>query len=334
MAIGYSSKLMKTMILRKKVSMAKQRGVILMLVLGFVATIALITFSGTESQRFLLRKAGYLIDAEQARDAALLALDTVERQLLLDGRSSTTDHLNEPWAQPLPMVLPEAMVWIGIEDIGRYWNINGLFDAKSGLNQTQTTLFEVALENRGQDPQVLGEVLDWIDSNDEVSTIGAGRELRGYFSGGYSYGPRNASMQTIDELQLLPLWQLSDQSDVSQWLSASAACPDSPVNINTASREALDLFKPLLLSDRDVDSILVERQIKPFETIAGALERITFVGEASKVTPYLSVQSQCFLVSVAAQVNKTKVQLSAEFVREVNRKEEVRIAKAWQKWRN
>lgn len=291
-----------------------QRGMVLLLVMGVLAVVSTLIYGGLSHQRLLLKKVGFVADMQQARLAALAALESTKFVILLDTQSSDIDHLQETWALPAPVDVEGASVFVQIKDVGQRWNLNALTDSRGRLNRSLADVLANLFQAYGQGDEVIGEIIDWVDADDTLSDFGNGRERGDYIAGGYAYGPRNNAMHSMDEVKLLPAWAPEQAHKLWPLLTVSAACADSRLNLNTASENALLAMAPLL-SATEVSLLLSERQQAPFESLADALTRISFTGDVNRVATLATVSSDCFEINVNAKVNQTTARLHAQIHR-------------------
>ena len=173
-------------------SVARSRGIALIVVLWMLALLTIIIGSFAVLARTESLQSRFLFDTTAARYAAEAGLHRaivelrnpdIETRWVADGRSyifpfgdaeveiRITDESGRIDINATPQAMPEMMI--------------NLF-VSVGLDLQQAEMMTEAMA-------------DWIDPDDEPRMLGA--EIRDYESAGYPYGPPNAPFTSIDELQ-------------------------------------------------------------------------------------------------------------------------------------
>jgi general secretion pathway protein K len=93
------------------------------------------------------------------------------------------------------MALPGGQATIRLYDENQKINPNHASDA------LMTALFEMSGVERGLARRLGPSIADWVGSETEPRPLGA--EMRQYMDAGRTYGPPNAPIESIDELQLV-----------------------------------------------------------------------------------------------------------------------------------
>lgn len=182
--------------------MTNQRGIALVLVLWVTLLLSVVVGSFTLVSRVETLTARNLLDATRAHFAAeagvnfavaAMSAADAEEEVVPDGRNFT-------------LRLDDATVEISVVDE------SGRIDLNAAAREQLVSLFETLTEP-DPDPEVsesvpldplrveelADAVLDWRDPDDLVRLHGAERPE--YEAAGYPYGPRNASFQSVEELQ-------------------------------------------------------------------------------------------------------------------------------------
>jgi general secretion pathway protein K len=130
----------------------RQRGVALITAIVLVAIATIIAVHlGTRASLDLRRTAG-LLALEQGWHVALGAEAWAAEVLREDREDSQTDHLAEPWAQPLPpLPVDGGEVRGALEDMQGRFNVNNLLTGSGEVNEVSLARFERLLEQVGAD---------------------------------------------------------------------------------------------------------------------------------------------------------------------------------------
>lgn len=220
------------------------------------------------------------IDVSQATaslhgdQAILLAIsgENWARQLLSDTEDDrSVDHLEETWAQAMPILPVEGGTLTGcIADLQGRVNLNnfGAYNSQTlktemsgnilGYGRIWNSLL-VALEIPA-DPSRLAKLIDWIDADsDLINSWGA--EQTDYDGLNPPRVPANSPITDTTELAAVGGYQVAEVQRLMPWLSALPS--STPININTASEQLLVAlgggfgieFKDIVLERRPFQSI-------------------------------------------------------------------------------
>ena len=156
------------------------RGVALILCLLVIALLTLVVIDFAYQVRVDAALAQNAMDDVQAQYAAKSGVNhglAVLRNDLLEDLANfppgeTLDSIEEPWAQPIPM-LPigdNGLVHVRIDDEDGKLNINSLVNTQTGMpDERQILKLRQLFNDLGLDPLMVGAIVDWIDFDEEPS---------------------------------------------------------------------------------------------------------------------------------------------------------------------
>lgn len=203
------------------------------LVVGIVATAA----SGMlHSQTLWLEESSAVVDAARARTAARAGIAWAAAILHQDARLTKTDHLDEPWATPLPPTRIE-----GTELSGRIVDVQGRYNVNNLVRGGEAQPREVArlrrlLEALGLPATLADSAVDWMDADSEPHGAG-GAEDAYYLAQPGAY--RTAGRPLVDLTELLRVRGYTRAVFAILAPHVSALPAPSAINVNTASAEVL-----------------------------------------------------------------------------------------------
>ena len=151
---------------------------------------------------------------------------------------SGSDHLAEPWAQPMPPVdIPDGRIFGAMRDLDGCLNLNALWSpADDQAARVARARFARLLQALELDANLLDAVVDWLDS-DDMAESGGGESAR-YVALEPPRQPANAPFAHVSELRAV----LGMDDDRYQRLAPHVCARpdrDAQININTASAAVL-----------------------------------------------------------------------------------------------
>ena len=179
------------MIAERNHVMGHSSGFALIMVLWFLVLIAAIStylMANTRSETAIARNIRAAAAAEALADGA------VAQAVFNQTAKATADRWRLD-GKPHPISLLGGEAIILLYDENQKINPNHASDA------LMTALFETAGVERGLARRLGPSIADWVGSETEPRALGA--EMRQYMDAGRSYGPPNALIESIDELQLV-----------------------------------------------------------------------------------------------------------------------------------
>jgi len=254
-----------------------QRGLALIIAMLVAALAAAITVSLGAAQTQWMAQVANRRDKVQAQSIALAGIRWTRQILDADGRATTIDHPREPWALPLPPTPVEnGSVEGRIVDAQSFLNANNL---RSGAHATfERRRFERLFETQRLPGELLG-----------VLAAQATPPLR---------MQEFATARAMTPAALAVLMRY-----------VTTLPEDTPLNVNTASSEAL------AASIANVDAgamtqLIASRAERPFTSLADFRERLPAGASIGDEAMY-TVKSRYFLVFVRARQGDTIAQAHA-----------------------
>ena len=179
------------MIARRSQVRDRSSGFALIMVLWFlvlIAAIATYLMANARSGTAIARNIRAAATAEALADGAIA-------QTVFNQMAKTTAGRWKLDGEPHLVSLPGGEATIRLYDENQKVNPNHASDA------LMAALFETAGVERGLSRRLGASIADWVGSETEPRPLGA--EMQQYIDAGRSYGPPNAPVETIDELQLV-----------------------------------------------------------------------------------------------------------------------------------
>jgi general secretion pathway protein K len=213
-----------------------QSGVAVVLAMGVVALAAMAAAALLVSQNTWARHNELAAQRTQALLVVKAGIDWGRAVLSDDRRSSSVDHLGEPWALRLPPLPVDNGKLSGyLEDQNARFNLNNL--VRNGqVNPIQFDYFQRLLRILGLPSTLAGALADWLDDDGESYSKG-GAEDAYYMALDTPYLAANRPMTDVAELALVSGF---DESVRTRLLPYITALPRyTPVNVNTAAPEVL-----------------------------------------------------------------------------------------------
>lgn len=307
------------------------RGVALITALLVVALVTIIAVGMAARQQVDIRRAGNILDGDQAYLFTLGVESWAQGVLAQDFRDGQTknkvsDTLNEDWATALPPIeVAGGKVAGKIEDLQGRFNLNNLW-VNNAVSQPDLLVFQRLLANLHLDPDLVYAVIDWIDVN--VDQLPNGAEDLDYLDRKPSYRTANAPMVSSSELALVKGFTPEIVKALEPYVTAlplrapigtgSPVPLATPINVNTAPAPVL----AALVANLDAAGaarLLDVREGKGFETIT----QFTDIVGADKVTARADISSNHFLVTATGEAGRGQVQLHTLLYRDPTGKVQV-----------
>lgn len=305
------------------------RGVALITALLVVALVTIVAVGMAARQQVDIRRAGNILDGDQAYLFTLGVESWAEGVLAQDFRDGQTknkvsDTLNEDWATALPTIEVEGGKVAGkIEDLQGRFNLNNLW-VNNAVSPLDLLVFQRLLSNLHLDPDLAQAVIDWIDVN--VDQLPNGAEDLDYLDLKPSYRTANAAMVSPSELALVKGYTPEIVKTLEPYVTAlplrapigtgSPVPIPTPINVNTAPAPVL----AALVTNLDAAGaarLLDVREDKGFETIG------QFTDIVGAVTAPANVSSNHFLVTATGEAGRGQVQLHTLLYRDPTGKVQV-----------
>ena len=261
---------------------SSQRGVALLTILVMVALATILAATIAKRQTNTAENTGYLMRQNQSLLYAKSAEAFFSELLIQDNdNSSSIDHLQENWAKPMPPFPVEDGSVSGklLDESGKF-NLNNLVKADGKVDDSARRWFEKLLQRVGLPAELSQAVIDWQDTNDEV-TGAMGAESSYYQGLDPAYLASNTKFHRIEELKLVRGFEGKNYDLIKQYVTALPE--QTKVNMNTAPALLLASIDP------KVDIKAVEQQLKAKET---ELTHFNNVDDLWKLSAFSGIDEQ------------------------------------------
>ena len=271
-----------------------------------VALVAIIISSILYQHQILINQIENHLAYNQSRIIADAGFEWSRIVLLEDAKLGNIDHLKEIWTTKIPATeFENGMVEGVILDQQAFCNLNNLIGVKDDQDETVRN-FKSIINTFGGHGNIINALVDWIDKDYEVTPLG-GAEDGFYLTQPIPYRSGNQALTEMGNLTRIAGFNQEIISSLSEYC---VALPEpSAININTALPDVIKLSFPAL-SVADIESIIAQRNIRPFESVEGIMKLIG--NDTKKLNKNrLSVGSNYFLVNTKVHFGKTTMHASA-----------------------
>lgn len=307
----------------------KQQGVILIIVMWFIAMMTLMISTLAIESRLSAKLVMHNQDNLQAWSDILKLLQMAEMELLMARMSLAPDDEerqqylldNKNWyfrfdgrELPLAYATTESKITLPDDFAVRIYDHAGFINLRY-LNVAQ--MHDLLEKRIGNDIEKIGELLDawqdWID-NDELKRLN-GAEKEYYQELDPPYEPRNAMVETTEELLLIRGFaEVFKDMDLETAFTVYGNM--NGLNPNLATKEALSLLPGL--SAAGVDKILERRQEKEFQNLAdfnlflSEVSDIISLEDQAKLRPWLNFSTTNYYTIMILQKKYQSIKFSTE----------------------
>ena len=262
---------------------SSQRGVALLTILVMVALATILAATIAKRQTNTAENTGYLMRQDQSLLYAKSAEAFFSELLIQDSdNGSSIDHLQENWAKPMPSFPVEDGSVSGklLDESGKF-NLNNLVKADGNqVDDSARRWFEKLLQRVGLPAELSQAVIDWQDTNDEV-TSAMGAESSYYQGLDPAYLTPNTKFHSIEELKLVRGFEGKNYDVIKPYVTALPE--QTKVNMNTAPALLLASIDP------KVDVKAIEQQLKIKET---ELTHFNNVDDLWKLSAFSGIDEQ------------------------------------------
>jgi len=262
---------------------SSQRGVALLTILVMVALATILAATIAKRQTNTAENTGYLMRQNQSLLYAKSAEAFFSELLIQDSdNGSRIDHLQENWAKPMPSFPVEDGSVSGklLDESGKF-NLNNLVKADGNqVDDSARRWFEKLLQRVGLPAELSQAVIDWQDTNDEV-TGAMGAESSYYQGLDPAYLTPNTKFHSIEELKLVRGFEGKNYDLIKPYVTALPE--QTKVNMNTAPALLLASIDP------KVDVKAIEQQLKIKET---ELTHFNNVDDLWKLSAFSGIDEQ------------------------------------------
>jgi len=276
----------------------RERGAALIIVLGLVALIGAWASTAAYEDMISLRRSENMQEAMRAVQGSQSVLALSVLALRQDGAHSTTDNLDEDWAQQTPpFPIDKGMVSGHIVDANRYLNLNDLVDDQGQVQMLVYQRLRALFSGLSLDVNLVDVLADWMDADDRPMGA-AGAEDVSYMD--RPYRVKNARLERWDELRMLQGFDADVVEELSKVAVVRPVPPDgiTSVNINTASTAVLQAIFPAM-TEPDAETFIAGR---PYADVATAMKDQPWAANVNSAI--LSVVSDVFMVRSEARFGR------------------------------
>jgi general secretion pathway protein K len=278
--------------------MRSQRGVALISVLLIVVIATILGVSMSREQNFAIIRARMFVEQSRVQQYALGGEELARQMLFEDfAEAGDKDTLIEGWAgDDLRFEFEDGEVSLRIEDLQGRFNLNALVDRPGG-NTVARGRFTNLLAMQGIDVMFVDRIIDWIDTNQNASPLGA--EDFEYLGLEQPYRTSGQLLADVSELRLL-LDMPAESIELLLRVVASLPDPNSNINVNTALPEVLQALAPNLSLDMAEAMVESRQGTEGYDNVQAFLQDEALAGQSIPLQG-LSVQSGYFQVTVLAR---------------------------------
>lgn len=296
---------------RQRNIQVSQRGVALVTALLVVALATVAAVAMATRLHVDMRRAGNLLHGEQAYTYALAAESWAQVILRRDSEDNKTDSYQDDWATSLPPIAVEGGLVDGrVDDLQGRFNVNNLVGDNGAVDAPNLKYFEQLLERLELEPSLATALVDWIDSDLDV-TFPGGVEDETYLLLDPPYRAANRRLTDISELRLVQGFTPEIMEILAPHVTALPSA--TLINVNTATPEVL-LALHVELDQADIDTLIAMRDEKAFETPDDFLAADALAGLTLVVS--VGVDSDWFRVLTDVVVGAGRARLNSLLFRE------------------
>ncbi|MEM9604435.1 MAG: type II secretion system minor pseudopilin GspK [Pseudomonadota bacterium] len=279
----------------------RERGVVILVVLGIVAVASVAAVNMLHSQSVTVRRFEGYQNIEQAAAIAAAAERFAAATLFRDApEDDPVDSREDGWATVIPP-LPVAGGTISgcVHDLNGLFNVNNLIDAEGVANAEQLAVFLRLLDALALPRSIGFALVDWLDADTQPQPDG-GAEFETYAGGQPPYRPADRPMVSTTELRQVVGLNDSEEESLEAYQSLLpyvAALPrGNLINVNTASPELLSALSDDLVSHGDTLHRWPDEGWKRYPACGEATEPASALTGSLDVdsedrTPYESLES-------------------------------------------
>ena len=289
---------------------ARQRGVAIVLAMGVMALAAITATAIAVSQSTWSRRNELSTEHVQAQAMVGAGVDWARAVLSDDRRTSSVDHLGEPWALRLPPIPIDNGELTGhIEDEQGRFNLNNVVSSGK-VNIKQLEHFQRLLSILGLPANLADALADWVDA-DSAPQPQDGAEDGYYLALDPPYLAANRPLVDVDELALVRGFDASVRARLRPFVTALPRF--TPVNVNTAPPEVI----AAIVKDMDIDvarGFAAERDRAYFRSPAEFYNRLP-TGASSVSMDDVALKSDYFIARLRVKIGDAQARGTALLAR-------------------
>ncbi|WP_019530142.1 type II secretion system minor pseudopilin GspK [Dasania marina] len=295
----------------------QQQGVALISVLLVFALITVLAADMLAVNYRDIKKTQHQFSSKQAYYYAL-AGEELARQLLYRDmkKQDGSDGFKDNWAQPLESYqIDQGTMTIELIDLQSRFNINNLLADSDTINPSYVQAFKQLQSQLDTNPDITAALLDWLDSNQQLSAGGA--EDIAYSNKTRPYVTANQPLYDNTELRLLEGLSYQAYTELAEQVSTLPR--GSKINLNTATAKVLKAVLPSL-NESELDQIKQLQNQGGLAAIATWLQQ-PFGHKLKNQAALFSVNSEYFEVQVKSLYDGRVARLSTTLYRNANKSE-------------
>lgn len=289
----------------------RQGGVAVVLAMAVVALAAVAATAIMVAQSAWARQSKLELDHKQAQLLVLAGVDWARAVLGEDSRTSSIDHLEEPWALRLaPLPVDNGRLEGFIEDQQGRFNLNNL--VKDGkVNPDQLARLRRLLSQLDLPVGLADKLADWLDADDE--SLPQGAEDGYYLALQPAYLSANRPLLDLAELARVAGFDAGTRERLRPFVTVLPGF--TAINVNTAPAEVL----AVAIAGLDIDgarALVAKRERAYFRDSADFQSRLP-VG-VTVANEGIAVSSDYFVASVRVVIGEAEAHGEALLTRHGN----------------
>ena len=175
-----------------------------------------------------------------------------------------------------------------IEDENAKFNINSIIRPNGTTNDDTLLSLQNLFKYLNINPKLADVIADWMDTDSEPGNGLADSEDNA----------KNALLQSIDELKLIPVIDKNTFDKISPFITVYG---NNKININTAKLPVLMSFKDM--TEARAKQIIDYREITPFK-LTSDIEKVGIGNPGTRMIGYIRTTSSNFRITTKATVNE------------------------------
>ena len=221
--------------------------------------------------------------------------------------SQTYTSLNDAWkAKPLHIEDERGVLDVLIDEESGKLNLNAVVPPSGEYTGTYYAgILNKLLTRLKLSTDLIDPLADWIDENADPHRSGA--EASWYQGLKPQYTPRNAPLQTLEELRLVKGFTSTIYGALRPFITVYSDIPGSPaapVNINTAPPEILASLDDTLTDDL-VKRITDRRKNEPFKTPADLVKIAGMEQIATRLQTRITTKGAVYRLMATSRIGET-----------------------------
>jgi general secretion pathway protein K len=280
----------------------RQRGVALVTAILIVAIVTAVAAKIAFAHQVWFRQMENVSDRGATDLLRRAALHWASVALLDDASQNSIDHLGEPWAQGLPVLPVEGgAIKVTIEDAQGRFNLNNLVQ-NNQPSPGDVAIFQRLLVQLKLDPFLANAVLDWIDTDSNVTSPGGAEDVD-YLTLKTPYRAANQPFTSVEELRLVKGFDAKTVLTLLPFVTVLPAGARTAINVNTASPELL-----AAIANRDLawaQRLAENRAENPMKNAADFSKQLQLPPNAPPLqTGLVDVKTDYFLITLETSIGR------------------------------